>query len=91
MECGAQFATYVGWLAPWGGRQAEAEPSPGTGHEPVDADPREIPRGRLFGGIASFSVHGWIWAVMAIGGTFAGPALRPVFGLRNTKPTDSVC
>ncbi|HSE55163.1 MAG TPA: hypothetical protein VLB03_05490, partial [Nocardioidaceae bacterium] len=42
-------------------------------------------------GAASFSLHGWIWRLMAIGGTFAGLALRPVFGLTNPKPTDSVC
>ncbi len=47
--------------------------------------------GAYFGGIASFSLHGWLWGVMAIVGTFAGLALRPVFGLRNPRPTDSVC
>jgi hypothetical protein len=33
--------------------------------------------GAYFGGIASFSLHGWLWGVMAIVGTFAGLALRP--------------
>ncbi len=47
--------------------------------------------GAYFGGIATFSLHGWLWGVMAIVGTFAGLALRPVFGLTNPKPTDSVC
>jgi uncharacterized membrane protein YedE/YeeE len=47
--------------------------------------------GAYFGGIASFSLHGWLWGVMAIVGTFAGLALRPLFGLTNPKPTDSVC
>jgi uncharacterized membrane protein YedE/YeeE len=47
--------------------------------------------GAYFGGIASFSLHGWLWGVMAIVGTFAGLALRPLFGLGNPKPGDSVC
>ena len=47
--------------------------------------------GAYFGGIASFSLHGWLWGLLAIAGTFAGLALRPLFGLTNPKPTDSVC
>ena len=47
--------------------------------------------GAYFGGIASFSLHGWLWGVMAIVGTFAGLALRPLFGLTNPRPSDSVC
>ena len=47
--------------------------------------------GAYFGGIASFSLHGWIWGAMAIAGTVAGLALRPLFGLTNPRPTDSVC
>ncbi len=47
--------------------------------------------GAYFGGIASFSLHGWLWGVTAIVGTVGGLALRPLFGLRNPKPTDSVC
>jgi uncharacterized membrane protein YedE/YeeE len=47
--------------------------------------------GAYFGGIASFSLHGWIWGVMAILGTVGGLVLRPLFGLSNPKPTDSVC
>ncbi|WP_299050786.1 YeeE/YedE family protein [uncultured Nocardioides sp.] len=47
--------------------------------------------GAYFGGIASFSLHGWLWGLMALGGTAAGLALRPLFGLSNPKPTDSVC
>jgi uncharacterized membrane protein YedE/YeeE len=47
--------------------------------------------GAYFSGIASFSLHGWLWGVAAIGGTYAGVALRPLFGLGNPKPTDSVC
>ena len=47
--------------------------------------------GAYFSGIASFSLHGWVWGLVAIAGTFAGLALRPLFGLSNPKPTDSVC
>ena len=47
--------------------------------------------GAYFGGIASFSLHGWLWGVMAIIGTAGGLALRPLFGLKNPKPSDSVC
>ncbi|MDN4172872.1 YeeE/YedE family protein [Nocardioides sp. SOB77] len=47
--------------------------------------------GAYFGGIASFSLHGWLWGVMAIVGTVGGLALRPLFGLGNPKPSDSVC
>ncbi len=47
--------------------------------------------GAYFSGIASFSLHGWVWGAVAIVGTVAGLALRPLFGLRNPKPSDSVC
>jgi uncharacterized protein len=47
--------------------------------------------GAYFGGIASFSLHGWLWGVVAIAGTAAGLWLRPAFGLTNPKPEDSSC
>ena len=47
--------------------------------------------GAYFSGIASFSLHGWIWGVVALGGTFVGLRLRPLFGLTNPKPSDSIC
>ncbi|MFC7496168.1 MULTISPECIES: YeeE/YedE family protein [unclassified Nocardioides] len=47
--------------------------------------------GAYFGGIASFSLHGWLWGVMAIAGTYVGLLFRPLLGLRNPKPSDSVC
>ncbi|MEV0702310.1 YeeE/YedE family protein [Saccharopolyspora sp. NPDC050389] len=47
--------------------------------------------GAYFSGVASFSLHGWLWGAMALVGTFAGVALRPLFGLSNPKPSDSVC
>ncbi|WP_339146033.1 MULTISPECIES: YeeE/YedE family protein [unclassified Sutcliffiella] len=47
--------------------------------------------GAYFGGIASFSLHGWVWMVMAMLGTLVALFIRPLFGLKNPKPTDSVC
>lgn len=47
--------------------------------------------GAYFSGIASFSLHGWVWGVMALLGTYVGLALRPLFGLTNPKPADSIC
>lgn len=47
--------------------------------------------GAYFGGIASFSLHGWIWGLLALAGTAAGLALRPLFGLSNPRPGDAVC
>jgi uncharacterized membrane protein YedE/YeeE len=47
--------------------------------------------GAYFGGVASFSLHGWVWAGMALIGTYAGIRLRPLFGLAVPKPTDSSC
>jgi len=37
--------------------------------------------GALFSGIASGSVHGWLWFAAAFGGSFVGVWLRPLFGL----------
>ena len=37
--------------------------------------------GALFGGIASGSLHGWLWFAAAFGGSFVGIRLRPRFGL----------
>ncbi|MGE3288101.1 MAG: YeeE/YedE family protein [Pseudonocardia sp.] len=47
--------------------------------------------GAYFSGIASFSLHGWIWGVTALAGTGVGLWLRPLFGLANPKPGDSIC
>ncbi|SDC40730.1 hypothetical protein SAMN04488112_107157 [Melghirimyces thermohalophilus] len=47
--------------------------------------------GAYFGGIASFSLHGWVWAVMALTGTFIGLRMRSIFGLKNPKSRDSFC
>jgi uncharacterized membrane protein YedE/YeeE len=37
--------------------------------------------GAYFSGIASSSLHGWVWLVMALAGTALGIRLRPWFGL----------
>jgi uncharacterized membrane protein YedE/YeeE len=37
--------------------------------------------GAYFSGIASSSVHGWVWLVAAFAGSVAGTRLRPWFGL----------
>lgn len=47
--------------------------------------------GAYLGGISVGSLHGWLWGVFALGGTWIGLALRPVFGLANPKPADSAC
>ncbi|GAB3665777.1 YeeE/YedE family protein [Nocardioides korecus] len=47
--------------------------------------------GAYFDGIASFSLHGWLWGAMALLGTVLGLRLRPLFGLGNPAPGDSVC
>ena len=39
--------------------------------------------GAYVGGVASASVHGWVWFVIAMAGTCVGVRLRPVFGLPN--------
>ncbi|WP_030743708.1 YeeE/YedE family protein [Streptomyces sp. NRRL F-5135] len=47
--------------------------------------------GAYLAGIASGSLHGWIWGAVAIVGTWAGLKLRPLFGLGNPKPGDGIC
>ena len=47
--------------------------------------------GGYLAGIASGSVHGWVWGACALAGTWAGLKLRPGFGLANPKPGDGVC
>ncbi len=39
--------------------------------------------GAFLGGIASGSLHGWVWFLFAFAGTLAGIKLRPYFGLGN--------
>ncbi|RKT55297.1 YeeE/YedE family protein [Saccharothrix australiensis] len=47
--------------------------------------------GAYLGGISVGSLHGWLWGLFALGGTWLGLRLRPLFGLANPKPGDSVC
>lgn len=47
--------------------------------------------GAYFGGIASFSLHGYIWGILALAGTFLALYIRPLFGLSVPKSNDSVC
>jgi hypothetical protein len=47
--------------------------------------------GAYLDGIASGSLHGWLWGLMALAGTWVGLKLRPLFGHTNPQPTDSVC
>lgn len=47
--------------------------------------------GAYFGGIASFSLHGWVWMVMALLGTFLALRIRPLFGMKNPSSKDSFC
>ncbi len=39
--------------------------------------------GAFFSGIASFSLHGWVWVLFALPGTWVGVRLRPLFGLHD--------
>jgi len=42
--------------------------------------------GAFFSGVASFSLHGWLWIACALPGTWLGVRLRPLFGLANRAP-----
>jgi uncharacterized protein len=46
--------------------------------------------GAYFSGIASGSLHGWLWLVAAFIGNIAGTGLRPLFGL-NVEKTQVAC
>lgn len=37
--------------------------------------------GAFFSGVASASLHGWVWILAAVPGNFVGVWLRPIFGL----------
>lgn len=47
--------------------------------------------GAYLAGIASGSLHGWLWGLAALGGTWVGLRARRLFGLAVPRPTDSVC
>jgi hypothetical protein len=44
--------------------------------------------GAFFSGVASQSLHGWVWIAAALAGTWAGIRLRPLFGFSN-RPRES--
>ena len=46
--------------------------------------------GAYFSGIASGSLHGWLWLVAAFAGNVAGTRLRPMFDLAVEKTNDRV-
>ncbi len=43
--------------------------------------------GAYFSGIASGSLHGWLWLVAAFAGNVAGTSLRPMFDLKVERTT----
>ncbi|WP_141603696.1 YeeE/YedE family protein [Terrilactibacillus laevilacticus] len=47
--------------------------------------------GAYFSGIASFSLHGYVWAIMAMLGTYVALYLRPLFGMSVPKSSDHFC
>lgn len=48
--------------------------------------------GAYFSGIASGSLHGWVWLVAALAGNVIGTRLRPLFGLEVEKtPRETAC
>src|SRR5699024_7668143 len=47
--------------------------------------------GTYVGGIDSFSLHGYVWGLLALAGTFVALYLRPLFGLSVPKSKDSFC
>ncbi len=47
--------------------------------------------GAYFSGISSFSLHGWVWAVFGLLGSYVALFIRPLFGLKNPKPSDNHC
>src|SRR5690606_19197786 len=47
--------------------------------------------GALLAGIASFSLSGWVWAAVALVGTWIGLRGRRLLGLAPPTPGDGVC
>ncbi|HVW41461.1 MAG TPA: YeeE/YedE family protein [Amycolatopsis sp.] len=47
--------------------------------------------GAYLAGISTGNLHGWLWGLFALGGTWVGLKLRPLFGLANPKPDDGIC
>jgi uncharacterized membrane protein YedE/YeeE len=47
--------------------------------------------GAYFSGIATSSLHGWVWAAAAFAGSILGTRLRPLFGLSVERSQPSGC
>ncbi|MCP4596722.1 YeeE/YedE family protein [Neptuniibacter sp.] len=47
--------------------------------------------GAYFGGIASGSLHGWLWLIAAFAGSIVGSYIRPLFKLDTKTSTRSAC
>lgn len=47
--------------------------------------------GAYFSGIASGSLHGWLWLIAAFAGSILGTRLRPLFGLSVERSQSSRC
>lgn len=47
--------------------------------------------GAYLAGIASGSLHGWLWGIAALAGTWVGLWGRTLVGLHNPKPEDRAC
>ena len=47
--------------------------------------------GAYFGGIASGSLHGWLWLIAAFLGSILGTWIRPLFKLSNITATNTRC
>ena len=41
--------------------------------------------GAFVSGVVSGSLHGWVWIIFGLLGTFAGIYLRPLFGLKGVE------
>jgi uncharacterized membrane protein YedE/YeeE len=67
------------WRAPWRSLAAAAIGGELIGYGARLAYGCNI--GAYFSGIASSSLHGWVWLLMALAGTVVGIRLRPWFGL----------
>ncbi|GGH81753.1 putative membrane protein YedE/YeeE [Pullulanibacillus pueri] len=47
--------------------------------------------GAYFSGIASFSLHGWVWLIFAMAGSFTALYIRPLFGMKVPSSDDRFC
>ncbi|WP_155995041.1 YeeE/YedE family protein [Tuberibacillus calidus] len=47
--------------------------------------------GAYFSGVASFSLHGWVWLIFAVLGSYVALYIRPLFGMKVPKPDDRFC